>query len=218
MDTTVDSATLTLPVDPEHAALRLSVVGILILSCIGGIIIFGALIPGEGLNLLAGILGFAAAVGVTWFSERMLKQRWPSGRTVAIHEETIQLSGKRGVQQEIDGSKHVNTHFWRFKIKRGSRMKGWFVIACALEQDGNYLAVYTFVSPDVANAPNITNRYKALLPTKESDKDLRLAGEQRRLRMAEGHRWERGAEMSQPDFERFLARLERQFPRWMPTN
>lgn len=216
--TTVDSASLILPVDPEHNALRLSIIAILVVSSIAGVVIFNTIIPGEGINLIAGILAFAAAVFLTWLAEKFLKGRWPSGRTIAIHENSIQLRSKGVVQQEIDASKHVNILFWRFKIKRGSRMKGWFVVACALEQESNYLAVYTFISPEQVNAPEIANRFKTLLPTKDSDKDLRLAGEQRRLRVAEEHRWMQGAEMSKADFETFIARLQRQFPRWMPAH
>lgn len=216
LETTLDR--LILPVDPEHSRLRLTIIGILVASCLVGFTIFNAIIPGESINFVAGILAFAVAVGVTWLSERVLKSRWPSGRTVAIHENIIQLRSNAAIQQEIDASKHVNTLFWRFKIKRGSRMRGWFVIACALEQDSNYFAVYTFMSPERANAPEIANRFKMLMSNKDSDKDLRLAGEQRRLRTAEEHRWMQGAEMNAADFETFVAELQRQFPRWMPAN
>ena len=48
--------------------------------------------------------------------------------------------------------------------------------------------------------------------------DLRLAGEQRRLRDAENHRWMFGAEMTPPDFITYLTRLNTQFPEWMPVN
>jgi hypothetical protein len=218
METKLDSRSLSLPVDPEHNALRFSIIAILIVSCVLGFILFNAIIPGESINFIAGMLAFAAAVGITWMSERFLKSRWPSGRTVTINENHIQIRSKDAIQQAIDASKHVNTLFWRFKIKRGSRMKGWFVIACALEQESSYLSVYTFMSPQRANAPEIANRFKMLLPNKESDKDLRLAGEQRRLRAAEEHRWMQGAEMNSTDFETFIAALQRQFPRWMSAS
>jgi hypothetical protein len=217
MATSLDGSSLILPVDPEHSALRVSVIGILILSTIVGFVAFNALIPGEGVNFIAGILAFAGGVTITWLLERYLKKRWPSGRTVAIQNSSIQIRSKGQVQQEIDASKHVNVLYWRFKIKRGSRMKGWFVIACALEQDSKYLSVYTFLSPDRASTPTIANRFKMLLPNKEADKDLRLAGEQRRLRSAEEHRWIHGAEMNSTDFEAFLAQLQQQFPVWMPA-
>jgi hypothetical protein len=217
METTADSLSPVWPVDPEHGALRLSIIGILMVSSIAGFLVFNALIPGEEINLIAAILGFIAAVVITWQFERYLKRRWPSGRTVAIDGDKIRFRSKDVVQQEIDASRHVNVMLWRFRIRRGSRMKGWFVVACALEQDSDYLAVYTFMSPEQVNAPAITSRFKMLLPNKEADKDLRLAGEQRRLRSAEEHRWMHGAEMSRPDFESFVGRLQRQFPKWMPA-
>jgi hypothetical protein len=218
METTADSPSLVLPVDPEHNALRLSVIAILVASFVIAFIIFNRLIPGEGINFIAGILAFAAGVVVTWLSERFLKGRWPSGRTVAIQGDKIQIRSKDVVQQEINADQHVNVLCWRFKIKRGSRMKGWFVVACALEQDSNYLAVYTFMSSEQVNAPEVASRFKMLLPTKDSDKDLRLAGEQRRLRSAEEHRWMHGAEMSNQDFETYITHLQRRFSRWMSAN
>jgi hypothetical protein len=218
METTLDNPAPVWPVDPEHNALRLSVIGILLVSGVAGFIVFNAVIPGEGINFIAAILAFIVAVVITWQLERFLKQRWPSGRTVAIDDDKIRLHSKGVVQQEIDAGKHVNVMLWRFKIRRGSRMKGWFVVACALEQENNYLAVYTFMSPEQVNSPAISSRFKMLLPNKEADKDLRLAGEQRRLRNAEEYRWMHGAEMNGQDFEAFVARLQRQFPRWMPAS
>jgi hypothetical protein len=218
METTVDSPSPVWPVDPEHGALRLSVIGVLLGSCVVGFLVFNSLIPGEEINFIAAILGFIVAVAITWQFERYMKRRWPSGRTVAIEGDKIRFRSKDVVQQEIDASRHVNAMLWRFKIRRGSRLKGWFVVACALEQDSNYLAVYTFMPPEQVNTPAIASRYKMLLPNKEADKDLRLAGEQRRLRSAEEHRWIHGAEMNRQDFENLVGRLQRQFPKWMPAN
>ena len=96
------------------------------------------------------------------------------------------------------------------------------MLACALEQDDNFLPVYTFASPDDAENLNKTTRLADLVSEKDAKKkdprrdSLRFAGEQRRLRLAESYRWEIGAEMSLPDFEQFLARLNGQFSQWMP--
>jgi hypothetical protein len=115
---------------------------------------------------------------------------------------------------------------WQFRIKnRRNRVPaGWFVLACALEQDDYYLPVYTLASPEQSKALNEKARFAGLI----SDKDLkakdarqdtlRVTGEQRRLRLAESHRWADGAELNLPDFEQFLARLHTQFPQWMPLD
>ena len=51
----------------------------------------------------------------------------------------------------------------------------------------------------------------------DAREDLRLAGEQRRLRDAENHRWMFGAEMTPTDFITYITRLKTQFPEWMPA-
>ncbi len=219
VDSTLDNTSLTFPVDPEHAALRFSVIVIFVIGWILGFVLFNRLIPGNGLNLAAGLAGFALTAIITRFAERFLKTRWPSGRTVEIHGNRIQILARGAVQHEVDASRHVNVLQWRFKIKRRSRVpKGWFVVACALEQDNHYLSIYTFMPPDQANAPGTASRFKVLLPNKDTAQDLRLAGEQRRLRTAEEQRWMQGAEMSNSDFETFLTRLQGQFPKWMPSS
>jgi len=219
VDSTIENTSLSFSVDPEHGRLRLSIVLIFVIGWIAGFIVFNSLIPGGGLNIAAGLVSFALAAGLTWLAERLLKARWPSGRTVAIDGDAVQILNRGVIQHQIDASRHVNVLMWRFKIKRRSRVpKGWFVVACALEQDNNYLTVYTFMPPQQANVPGVANRFKLLLANKDAGQDLRLAGEQRRLRIAEEQRWMHGAEMRTPDFESFLARLQRQFPKWMPAN
>ena len=218
-DSTIENTSLSFSVDPEHGPLRLSIVLIFVIGWIVGFVIFNSLILGTGLNIAAGLVSFAAAAGLTWLAERLLKARWPSGRTVAIDGDTVQILDKGVIRHQIDATRHVNVLMWRFKIKRRSRVpKGWFVVACAFEQDSNYLTVYTFMPPQRANAPGIANRFKLLLPNKDAGQDLRLAGEQRRLRVAEEQRWMHGAEMRTPDFEALLVSLQRQFPKWMPVN
>jgi hypothetical protein len=221
IDTSIDTLALTFQVDPEHGAKRLTIVATFVIGWIIGFAVLNTLIPGTGLNIIAVLGGFAVTGGVTWVAERLLRQRWPSGRIVEIHEDMIEARKAGAVQQHIDGSKHVNVLLWRFKIKRRSRVpKGWFMVACSLEQENNYLSVYTFMSPEQVNYPQIANRFKMLLGAKEvqgNNQDLRLAGEQRRLRMAEEHRWMHGAEMSNADFEAYLVQLQKQFPKWMPS-
>ena len=221
MDVSIDTSAMTFQVDPEHGAKRLTIVATFVVGWIVGFAILNTLIPGSGLNIIAVLGGFAVTAAVTWAAERFLRQRWPSGRTVEVHEDMIETRKAGVVQQQINGGKHVNVLLWRFKIKRRSRVpKGWFVVACGLEQENNYLSVYTFMSPEQVNSPQIASRFKTLLGAKEmqgGNQDLRLAGEQRRLRMAEEQRWMHGAEMSNADFEAYLTQLQKQFPKWMPS-
>ena len=58
------------------------------------------------------------------------------------------------------------------------------------------------------------------MPKRKNDKnvdardDLRLAGEQRRLRDAENYRWLAGAELVPDDFITYINRIRAQFPEW----
>jgi hypothetical protein len=127
------------------------------------------------------------------------------------------------VQNDIDARQQVNVLLWRFQINRRSRVpKGWFMVACALEQDELYLPVYTFLSPkDLENIKNSTSHFILLQSQKEiknqSNSNMRLAGEQRRLHTAESARWMEGAEMTSSDFMILIQQLQEQYPQWMPS-
>jgi hypothetical protein len=212
-------------VDNEHGALRFVIVIIFIIGWLISYIVLNTAIPNEGLNLIAIIISFGITALITQQIEKALKKRWPSGRTVQIDQHTIKIVDKDGKQQSIDGDKQVNIHMWRFTIKRRSRVpKGWFMLACALEQDDAYLPVYTFMSPEQFDTLKNNSRFTTLVSQKEANKstglgqtDLRLAGEQRRLHTAENARWMNGAEMSAEDFQNFIKQLQIQFPQWMPS-
>jgi hypothetical protein len=225
MDNALNPSPVKIAVDNEHGALRFTVVIIFIIGWVISYIILNAAIPNEGLNLIAIIISFGLTAVVTQQIEKALKKRWPSGRTVQIDQNTIKIVSKDGEQQSIDGEKQVNVHMWRFVIKRRSRVpKGWYMIACALEQEDAYLPVYTFMSPEQFDALKNNSRFTTLVSQKEASKstgvgqtDLRLAGEQRRLHTAENARWMNGAEMTADDFQNFIKQLQAQFPQWMPS-
>jgi len=227
MDNALNPRTpLKIAVDNEHGALRFTIVIIFIVGWFISFFILNAAIPNEGLNLIAIIVSFAITALFTQQIEKVLKKRWPSGRTVQIDQNTIKVVNKNGGQQSIDGDKQVNVHLWRFAIKRRSRVpKGWLMIACALEQDDAYLPVYTFMSPEQFDGLRNNTRFATLMSQKEASKstggigqtDLRMAGEQRRLHTAENARWMNGAEMTADDFQNFIKQLQNQFPQWMPS-
>jgi hypothetical protein len=221
----IRSTSLTIPVDKEHGALRLSVVGIFVAVWAVTFAIANALISSEGFNIIALIIAFVVSGLTARASEQALQKRWPSGRAVEFTPQDIRITIKGSVQQTINAQEPFSILMWRFQTKRRSRVpKGWFVIACALEQDDNYLSVYTFASPNDAEGLQQRFKFTTLASEKEaSAKDvrhdsLRYAGEQRRLRLAESFRWNSGAEMSLPDFEQFLDHLNGQFSQWMPSS
>jgi hypothetical protein len=225
MDSSIDTSRMSIPVDSEHGALRMSVVLIFVGSWAITYAIANALITSEGFNIIALILAFVVSGLAARFSEQGLQKRWPSGRTLETGDTRISVALKGVTQLEVRTDEPFSILLWRFQTKRRSRVpKGWYVVACALEQDDNYLTVYSFASPQQAQVLHDKIRFATLTSEKDAKaKDtrqdsLRFAGEQRRLRLAETFRWNSGAEMSFADFERFLDRLNGQFPQWMPSN
>jgi hypothetical protein len=224
-DNIINTSPITIPVDNEHGALRLSVVAIFIVIWVITYMIANSLISSEGFNLVALIAAFAVSGIVARASEQALQKSWPSGRSVQMDDSGVRILSKGNVQIQIDTSEPFSILLWRFQTNRRSRVpKGWYVIACALEQDDNYLTVYSFAAPAQAEILQQHIRFATLTSEKDgSAKDtrqdsLRVAGEQRRLRLAETFRWNSGAEMALPEFEQFLDRINGQFSQWMPAN
>ena len=139
---------LTFPVDKEHGGIRL----VVILSFIGiwaiGFMLFNVLVTNSGVNLLAVIISFALAYGVTAVLESVLKRRWPSGRVMQITADGVKLLKRGKLQSEIMSEDPASVLLWSFKISKRARVpKGWSMLACALEYENQYLTAYTFMSP-----------------------------------------------------------------------
>jgi hypothetical protein len=213
--------TFSLPVDPEHSGLRMMVVVVFLISGVLFYLIMTQLIPQlSGINIIAAVVALAGATILTQLIDRLFKQRWPSGRQLRIVGDQVQLALRDNIQREIDGDQHVNVLLWRFTISKRTRIpKGWYMVAIALQQDDLYLPVYTFVSPSEFDALPYSKQYTGLQPKKKNEQqDLKVAGQQRRLRTAEDARWTEGAEMSKADYDRYIDRLRQQFPEWMPRD
>ncbi len=216
--------TISLPVDAEHGGLRLSVFGIFILAWIVGYFLISLIIPGTGVNILAVGGGFIVGYAASFALERALRRVWPSGRHLDMDERGVRLFRKGAVEQEVsvNADSPVGLLMWRFETPRRSRVpKGWYVLGCALEQDERLLCVYTFMSPKDFKTFDLGERFTALKSRKKEGKnkqggrdDLLMAGEQRRLYQAENQRWLTGAEMTQPDFKRFLDTLKQNYTEW----
>lgn len=220
----LDSA-LVIPVDREHSAMRLTIVITFIALWVISFIIASTVIPNEGISLLAVLIGFGVAYGVTALLERILKTRWPSGRVVRVDHAGVKLLKNTELQQEMLSEDPVGSRLWSFKITKRARVpKGWSMLACALEYENQFLTVYTFMSPSEVESFDRDERFKKLIAkrkgTSDADarEDLRVAGEQRRLRDAENHRWMFGAEMLPADFIAYVNQLKTRFPEWMTQN
>ena len=216
---------LIIPVDTEHNGIRLAVIVAFISVWVISFIVISAVISSQGVGVLAILLGFPIAYGVTALLERFLKQRWPSGRVIQIDKNGVTLLKRAELQAQVLSEDPATALLWTFKVAKRARVpKGWSMLACALEYENSYLTIYTFMSPSQVEAFNMAMQFKKLISTRKGKgkddmrEDLRLAGEQRRLRDAESHRWMYGAEMTPPDFITYLTRLNTQFSEWMPVN
>jgi hypothetical protein len=211
---------LELQVDREHSGLRLGMVGLFVIILVIVFLIANTLISSEGFNLLAGIVAFAVAAIVTRLSDPLLKRTFPSKRSLQLDANGARMVLDDQIQSDIRADGTANVHYWSFKIPRRGRMpRGWFVVACALQQDDTYLAVYTFASPAQTEHLKKLKQFAELHSEKGKNsaakaESLRLAGEQRRLRLAEEHRWHGGGELTTEDFETFINRLNELYVRW----
>ena len=119
----------------------------------------------------------------------------------------------------------VNLLQWHFEAKRHPRVpKGWYVVANALEQDGEFIVSYSIASPtDFEALPlsRLSQRFERKRRKKgkgDDAPDLRAAGSQRRIAQAEFHRGELGAEMSLEDYHAYLDYLADTYTTWMPKD
>jgi len=213
----------TYAVDIEHNGIRAAGCATLVAGTIIGFFILDRFVFPGGL-----LLNMMIAMGIgglaTYVTDRYLTGRWSSGRMLHINRERIALTRDEKIERVVDPEQHVNVLFWRFAVKKSQRVKrGWYVIACALEQEDNVIPVYSFVSPDDFENIPLSSQFKMLEPkSKKPDegsssiRDMRQAGAQRRLHEAESDRGMNGAELQLDQFVDFVGTLKVNFPRWMP--
>jgi hypothetical protein len=211
------------PLDPEHWKLRAAVFGAFFVTALVVMLVSSVLFPSPGLNLL----GVVAALVLGYFgsalAERLLKGRWHSARALVMDAQGLRIVNGKTAEQEVTYATAVTPLRWKFRISRRARVpKGWWMYACSLTGADKQLTVYTFMSPKDAEAFARDGQFVRLLSKKEREKageapqSLRQAGEERRLREAEEHRWLAGGEMAPADFMSFLDRMDRRFEEWTP--
>lgn len=206
-----------IPVDPEPVQMRLVLLAMTFLILIGTYIVINQIIPGDGVNLLAfigSILGVALLLPLI---EKYLKANWKATRFIQVTPDKINLITRGTTETQLNPLQQVNVTLWYFEVRKRTRVpKGWHVVSCLLEQDETYITVYTLASPQ--DFSNLRRSFSKLENTRPADtRDMRLAGQQRRLQTAESIRAAEGVEMGLADFEIYLTQLENYFPKWMPS-
>jgi hypothetical protein len=215
---------LRLPVDPEPTSFRLVVFLLFLGGFVGGIFLSDWLFRWGTCSLIGLGMGIGLGVVLMIGAEYFLKPLWKSDRWVRITPDEVAFLQGEKVKRAINPLQQVNVTQWRFAIKRRSRAeKGSYVVAICLEQDDIYLPVYTILSPErfdalktAGNFTELTIRREDVLKNKVGGNDLRLAGVQRQLYIAETARGIDGVEMLPDDFETYLRWLQDHFYRWMP--
>lgn len=207
-------------VDREHSGVRMVGCATFIVGALVSYLIISSIIPQGGLITIG--VAMAVAVGLTYGADYLSKRYWPSNRGIQFVGDMIQLVNGSKVQSAIDAEQNVNLLMWHFEAKRHPRVpKGWYVVANALEQDGEYIITYSIVSPtDFEALPlsRLSVRQQKKKRKKEDGRDLREAGNYRRIAQAEFHRGELGAEMSPEDYGAYLDYLADTYTSWMPKD
>jgi len=217
-DFTQSDASLILPVDREHSGIRLAGCASLIIT---GLLIFGLSTLLLNLSPILGLfISLLAAMIVTTLLERSLKGNWPSGRELVVDSKQVSLRKQGEIERQLDASQQVNVLAWHFVVERSRRVrKGWHVVGFALEQENEFIPIYTLASPEDFESINDLHSFTKLERPKPADNKtkttLRQAGEQRRLLEAEQDRGYNGAELSVDDFKTYLTYLKTQHSGWM---
>lgn len=211
---------LIFQVDREHSGVRMLGCFTFLFSAIFSYFLISSLFSNGG--LLAVGASLAIAVALTYLSDHLAKRYWPSNRFIQFADDMIQLLKGEQLQGAIDGGATVNLLMWHFEAKRHPRVpKGWYVVANALEQDGEMIVSYSIASPaDFEALPlsRLSVKYQKKKRKKGEAQNLREAGAQRRIAQAEFHRGELGAELTLDDYHAYLDYLADTYTSWMPKD
>jgi hypothetical protein len=218
--------TRTLLLDAEHAGIRLALPLLTVVGFAVGLAVATAVSKALNLSSVTGCLSFGFAVGLALlsavFGDRVLKQRWPSGRSLALSPDGLRLRDTRKNRQNeayLAWGKHFNLLAWRFAVQRGSARvpKGWLMLGLQLIQDEVQLTLYTFMPAREAGALNGFGMFVPLTTRaaiEKGDLSLREMSEQRRLLKAEDERWRDGGEVRREDFPALWEEINAHLQGW----
>lgn len=221
--TTTENSTIY-PLDAEHGGIRL----LLPILSIGGFFVVFLLV--SSLNLpnaadyigcLAFAAGIAAAVGIAFGADRLLKRIWPSNRVLLLNDQALTLRDKRRPDNDrtLRLGERINALSWRFTVKRGSArvQRGWTMLGMQLMQDEQTMTLYTFMPPKQAEALTLYRAFVALAARSDINDgklSLRETAAQKRLLSAEDERWREGGEIDREHFQQLLDQLQPHVADW----
>src|SRR5262249_5597283 len=151
------------------------------------------------------VIAVGGSMGVASLGERRLKDLWPSGRSLTLDGQGLELQDSRkGKESNIrmTWEQRINILAWRFVIDRRAAhvQRGAYMLCVQLLQDQSQVAIYTFMPSKEAEKLEQFSAFSALMPRATVDKEksglsIREVSEQRRLLKAEDSRWHEGAEI-----------------------
>ena len=207
-------------VDPNHSSLRLVVIISMAVALLLGLFGAPALLRGLGVQgaglLLGAIIGIVLAALAATVSERILRGRWPSGRTLVVSDEAITLHEKTD-SVTLRWDEGINVWAWTFAIagRRSWVPRGWLCVAMRLMHGDDAITPYAFMPPQRARELEGWNAFVELIPRKEADGlDPALLASQEHLRGAEEERWWIGAEMEPDDFAELVGVVAGRVDHW----
>ncbi len=198
-----------LPVDVEHLGIRvvvplLAIAGFFVMLWLVPVLLAVTNLENTILGTLVLPAAIAGAVGAAFLGDRLLKQRWSSGREILVDDEYLVLRDRKQPEKVVAWSGRVNMLTWRFIVSRRGRIpKGFHCLALQLIQDDELVTVYTFCDPKKFDQVAESDAFIPLAArsvVRDERLNLRVAGQQRRLLQAEDERWQAGAELLLEDF------------------
>jgi hypothetical protein len=202
-------------VDSNHLGVRVAVLIAMIGGFIGGILAIPALLRllgiASALNIILVVGGaFGLAFGLSWLVEAVLREVWPSGRSLAVKADQIVLQEKEGEDVVLDWGA-VDVWAWCFAVddRRQWVPRGWYCCALRLAQGTQTISPYSFFKPADANALPGWEAFEELISEKYASRPgnehlAAMVSGQIHLRTAEDERWRQGAEMKADDFVALL--------------
>ncbi len=238
-----DNNSIVLHADQEHTGLRTAVFVLLFVTlvlayfAIRGLI--AALSP-EGVPdftfAMACGAAFPIALGIVWLAEKLMKQYWPSGRSVILTNDGFETQTKAGKVVRLNRSNGIVPLFWTFALKgwqRGGRERrvprNWVCLAVQIKAGKKQAIVYTYLPENKAQKwLNINDgqlTFHEIFPKEIYDNSMRsrlsgpsrpevpaavLTGKSGPYWLGERRRWQEGFELSPKDFAQFMEHLQTQ--------
>jgi hypothetical protein len=223
-----------IPVDQEHAGIRLLIPILAVAGIIAGFILGVGLINAidESISGVCGGIPMAAIMAAIFLSvtENFIKPRWPSGRHLELSQDALTVIDKRRgrqLRQTFHWSQPLHVSGWYFEVpsRRGRVPKGWYCVSVHLLQEEKEAIVYTFMD---ANEARQIKRWDAgftqLISEKRSAPNThhrpaqgaRQTALYKKLKAYEQERWLDGAEISPTAFQE-ITNLLNTYGTYQPT-